>query len=118
MALIVGLKEIVSEASQALASLDAQRLEEMAVSCQILNRCSEASGVADEFVSGLAGPERFQAARELALLGRILEATRLNLKVLYRLREIRAARLEYAPERGGDWIGQTVVSKEAAHGDD
>jgi hypothetical protein len=32
------LKELVVEASRALAQLDAERLEELALSCQALNR--------------------------------------------------------------------------------
>ena len=34
------LKQLVGEASRALASLDADRLEELALSCQALNRDS------------------------------------------------------------------------------
>ncbi len=86
------LRELVVEASMALARLDADRLEELALSCQFLNR--DLAAVGDE--------ERAERARqaqgavgEMAVFGRVLDATRGNLNVLSRLRELREGPLEY-----------------------
>ena len=85
------LKQLVMEASRALALLDAGRLEELALSCQALNRDLGTSGRADR--PRMARQAR-EAAAEMAVLGRVLEATRGNLEVMNRLRELRAGRLE------------------------
>jgi hypothetical protein len=86
------LKEIVVEASLALARLDAGRLEEMAVSCQALNR--DLAPLNEEMCAELAR-QAHDAAGEITVLGRILEATRANLNVMKRLGEQREGRLEY-----------------------
>jgi len=87
------LRELVVEASLALARLDADRLEELAISCQALNR-----GLApnSEQERGERIREAQEALGELAVLGRVLEATHANLEVMKRLRERRGSRLEYA----------------------
>jgi hypothetical protein len=84
------LKVLVAEAAQSLARLDVDRLEEMALSCQALNR-------------GLTVERRLQlqvearaAAKEMAALARVLQATRSNLAVMNRLRELGARRTEYS----------------------
>jgi hypothetical protein len=86
------LKALVREASRALATLDADRLEELALSCQALNR-----DLAPRIVEG--DPTLLRQAREaqadMAVFARVLEATRANLNVMSRLRELRQARLEY-----------------------
>jgi hypothetical protein len=86
------LKEIVVEASRALARLDAPRLEELALSCRALTQV---------LPSGNRGMRRDVArqAREaqgdMAVFARVLEATRANLSVMNRLRELRRGSLEY-----------------------
>ena len=92
------LKELVVEASLALARLDADRLEELALSCQALNR-DLAPGSARSERAELARQAR-EAAGDMAVFARVLEATRANLEVMNRLRELRDGRLEYggAPE--------------------
>jgi aminopeptidase N len=81
------LKQIVSEASQALALLDADRLEELARACQALNR------------GGFQHPELVRQARdaaaEMAVFARVLDATRDNLTVMNRLRDLRLGRVDY-----------------------
>ncbi len=72
------LKELVVTASRALAKLDADRLEELAVSCQALNRDLVQTG-SDEHVA--LKQQSGDAAREMAVFARILEATRANLTV-------------------------------------
>ena len=102
------LKELVDEASQALARLDARRLEELALCCQSLTRTP---GNADQRQS-LARQAR-EAAADMAIFARVLEATRANLQVMNRLKEMRAGRLEYSERqaRGG-------TGTEGGHGHD
>ncbi len=86
------LKKLVVEASRALARLDVHRLEELALSCQMLNRALVSSNAAVS--AALAGQAR-EAVGEMAVFAGVLEATRSNLNVMNRLRELRAGRLEY-----------------------
>ncbi|MGH9598831.1 MAG: hypothetical protein ACRD27_03140 [Terracidiphilus sp.] len=90
------LKELVVEASRALSRLDADRLEQLVLSCQALNR--DLAGDRP-----LAVPIRRRelllearaASNDMAIFARVLEATRANLKVMKRLRELRLGRLEF-----------------------
>ncbi len=100
-----GLKQMVVEASQALARLDAARLEELALSCRALNRMA-----ANPAERAARARESTAAVKEMAVLSRVLEATRANLKVMKRLQDLRAGQLEYTP--GTTW------AKESQHGDD
>jgi len=88
------LRELVVEASLALARLDADRLEELAVSCQALNRDLAPAQFAGTDRAALARQAR-EASEEMAIFGRVLEATRANLDVMRRLRERRSGRVEY-----------------------
>lgn len=87
------LKTLVAEASRALAHLDANRLEELALSCQALNRDLRPSDR-----EAFSGQVR-EAAGDMAVFARVLEATRANLNVMNRLRELHAGRLEYGERR-------------------
>ena len=91
------LREVVVEASLALARLDEERLEELAQCCQALNRDFSAVGKAER--DEIARQAR-DASDEMAVFGRVLDATRANLEVMNRVRERRAARLEYCGARG------------------
>ena len=102
------LKDLVVEASRALARLDADRLEELALSCQTLNR--DLTPVKAEQVSELAR-QAGTAAGEMAVFARVIEATRANLQVMNRLRELRAGRLEYRERQGPGW-----ARAESSHG--
>jgi hypothetical protein len=86
------LKETVAEASRALARLDAGRLEELALSCQALNRDL---AEADKKTHQRLAVEFREAESEMAVFARVLDATRANLQVMNRLRELREGRLEY-----------------------
>jgi len=90
--LIPELREVVVEASLALARLDADRLEELAVSCQALNR-----GLVGWSDAKQREMERLarEASGEMAIFSRVLEATRSNLEVMNQLRERESGRLEY-----------------------
>lgn len=106
------LRSLVTEASKALARLDAARLEELALSCQALNRDLTHNMGRDSrcdlegaFESGDSSRraelalEASAARSDLAVFGRVLEATRSNLAVMERIRALRAGRpLEYRPE--------------------
>jgi hypothetical protein len=78
------LKVMVREASVALAHLDAARLEELAESCHVLAVDPPDMRMARE------------AAGEMEILGRLLEATRANAMVMQRLRALHAVHLEYS----------------------
>jgi|ERR1035438_2611995 hypothetical protein len=103
------LKELVKEASHALARLDADRLEELALSCQALNR--ELTPASKPQRADLARQSR-EAAGEMAVFSRVLEATRANLNVMNRLRELRAGRFEYVEPQSRSW-----TRAESDHGD-
>lgn len=104
------LKQIVTEASRALAGLDAGRLEELAMSCRALNRdlaCGDSTGRLR-----LARQAR-EAAPAMDVLARILDVTRGNLEVMHRLRDLRAGSLEYAAPKSSRW-----APSGSGHGDD
>jgi hypothetical protein len=104
------LKQLVVEASRALARLDADRLEELALSCQALNR-DLADATADDRV--LLACQAEDAKQEMAIFARVLEATRSNLTVMNRLRELRMGRLEYRDLPSPEGWTRT----ESGHGD-
>jgi hypothetical protein len=86
------LRELVGEASRALARLDANRLEELALSCVVLNRAlADGEGISRESLVRQA----HEAQADMAVFARVLEATKANLQVMNRLRELRTERLEY-----------------------
>lgn len=96
------LKELVAEASRALARLDADRLEELALSCQALNRELTPANRARHIE--LAQQSR-AAASDMAIFSRVLDATRANLNVMNRLREMREKRIEYSDRELGKPAG-------------
>ena len=104
------LKELVVEASQALARLDAARLEELALSCQALNRdLAEMDGDARRVLA----PQAQEAIREMAVFARVLEATRSNLDVMNRLRERRTGAVGVSAEL----VAPEWRRTESGHGD-
>ena len=94
------LRALVVEASLALARLDAERLEEMALSCQTLNRALTPLG--EEARAELAR----DAAGEMSIFGRVLEATRANLDVMSRVRRRREGQMEYGAAFGSSATGR------------
>lgn len=97
-----GLKGLVVEASRALAQLDADRLEELALSCQALNRDLALPKPRER--AALAEQAR-EVAVDMAVFSRVLEATRANLNVMLRLRELCEGRLEYSENQVRGWKG-------------
>ena len=96
------LKELVVEASQALARLDATRLEELALSCQALTRTFNPN---DGGGRKLLARQAREAMGDMAVFARVLEATRANLDVMNRLRELRAGRVEYTERQARGCVG-------------
>jgi len=90
------LKELVVEASRALATLDAARLEELALCCQALNRDLE---TADSSWRAEIALQSAEAQRDMAIFARVLEATQANLAVVNRIRALRTGRLIAYTER-------------------
>jgi hypothetical protein len=107
-----GLTELVVEASRALARLDANRLEELALSCQALTKDLSRANAVER--ASLASQARASVG-DMAVFARVLEATRANLKVMNRLRELRAGRLEYGEPPAAAGLGWTQTG--SGHGD-
>lgn len=122
------MKELVVEASRALARLDAERLEELALCCQALNRDLVQSELAHGDADARPHPpadrtalamECKEAEGDMAVFARVLEVTRANLNVMNRLRELRAGRLEYL-EGPSEYRGPPAPGwrgTESGHGD-
>jgi len=87
------LRELVRQASCALARLDTARLQELALCCEALNRGLETMTAEEK--SRLAREAR-ETRSGMAVFARVLQATRSNLRVMHRLRELRIASLEYS----------------------
>jgi hypothetical protein len=102
--LIPELKTVVAEASQALAFLDSARLEELAKSCETLNRRLVLEHTDTDVRQDLA-QQVHEAQAGMAVFGMVLDATRANLSVMKRLREMRLGQLEYtAPQGAARWV--------------
>jgi hypothetical protein len=102
-------QDTLVNASRALAHLDADRLEEMALSCAALVREDhEARSNSRGYQETGSG----ETTREMAIFARVLEATRANLNVMRRLRAVRATQLEYGRRRD-----VCAASEESEHGD-
>lgn len=106
------LKELVWEASHALASLDMKRLEELAHCCQALNR--ELAPVDSTARANLARQAR-EAADEMAIFSRVIDATRANLNVMNRLRDLRAGRFGYGETQIQRWPEPGTGSSNGNH---
>jgi hypothetical protein len=108
------LMELVTEATRALARLDVSRLEELALSCRALTRIPLPTTKQER--ERFAGQAR--AARgEMAVFARVLEATRANLKVMERLRALRAGQAGYSAGTPG-CASFSNKGSEGGHGND
>lgn len=81
----------VAAATDALARLNADRLEEMARTCDELSRGIHS---VDSVCEALA-LERQEAVHEMTILSAVIEATRVNRRVLRRLGEARPPAIGY-----------------------
>jgi hypothetical protein len=131
------LRELVVEASRALARLDADRLEELALCCQALTRdqalmrdqaltCEQAMTLeSNRDLLPIKKSERERLAAEardaqgdMAVFARVLDATRANVQVIERLRALRAGRLEYDEWGRPRWPSPLGGHGENRHGND
>jgi mRNA degradation ribonuclease J1/J2 len=110
----VALRQIVQQATAALVSMDAERLEELARCCTDLNREIELSGEAAE-----AALELREVENDVNLLERVLYETRANLTVLSRLHalRLREAGALRAPFEVEAIQGLSRVERKADYGD-
>jgi hypothetical protein len=106
------LKALVVEASRALARLDTAHLAELALSCEALS-ASLASENTNATTRKVLAREAREAVADMEVFGRILEATRANLKVMNRLRQIRMGQLEYTVEQAGSRAAKADVAESA-----
>jgi len=99
------IRDVLAEASAALARLDANRLEELALACQALNRerGQMTLAVAERPVGGSLARQADEAANDMKAFGRVLEATRANLTVMRRLRQLRKGSVEYSEAQARGW---------------
>ena len=106
------IREVVAEASLALARLDAERLEELALACQALNRdrgpssepdSGTESGVQKRRGEAALAHQVREAAGEMRAFRRVLDATRANLTVMRRLRQRRQGHIEYSEAQARGW---------------
>lgn len=86
-----GELQILREACQALARLDADRLEELAATCRVLNR-----EISQDSSRGRLAAKQDDCRKQLKVLGRIVERTRDNLAVIHRVQD--RARGTHAPD--------------------
>jgi hypothetical protein len=106
------LMELVTEATRALARLDVARLEELALSCQALTRMPPPKTAEEREAFGR---QVCSARGEMAVFARVLEATRANLRVMERLRELRQGAAGYS--EGSEGCGSfNRRDLEGAHG--
>lgn len=103
------LRELVLEASRSLAQLDANRLDELAISCRALIRDVEPSKSVGR---GCLASEVSDAAREMVAFARVLDATRANMRVMRQMMEFQKELPEYGPVAGEGWL-----ATETKHGD-
>jgi len=88
----IKLRNTIAEASLSLALLDADRLEELAFECRKLNNDARLMPSVER--ADLAR-QALQASKEMAVFARVIEATRANLNVMRRLRDLRQGGCEY-----------------------
>ncbi|HEY6490676.1 MAG: hypothetical protein WCC26_19005 [Terracidiphilus sp.] len=103
------LQDLLRDASQALACLDSDRLEALAVSCRALNPFDSSDAVDRARLTGQAQ----SVQQDLAVFARVLAATRANIEVMRRLEGLREGKIEYGARWGGAW-----APRENRHGND
>jgi hypothetical protein len=114
------LRSIVVEATEALARLDADRLEELVLSCQKLSRefsphteTYDAASTAALLATGILPTQlnkyhspSANSSPEMAVFGRLLALTRENISILTRVRLRKSSPLGYSDcHAGKSWLG-------------
>lgn len=106
------LKELVTEATCALARLDVERLQELALSCEALTRVVHST--TPEQREELSR-QSLAARGDMAVFARVLEATRANVKVMERLRNLRTGSAGYS-EVSDSYLGPRRRNSEGEYG--
>jgi hypothetical protein len=99
------LKSLIQEACSALAQLDADRLEELALSCRALNQSQVFARRTEADVRA--------ACTELSVLKNVLKATKANLEVLERIARLRERPFANDPQG----IPSLAMRRENPYGD-
>lgn len=94
------LKELADGALHALARLDAERLERLAIACGAFRRRQAAGNVREGKAQSWDAGE---AVCAIAVFARVMEATRGNLSLMNRIRALCSGPLEYGPWRDKNW---------------
>ena len=97
------VREIIQQTTQALISMNAERLEELARCCAALNRDIQEAEKGTNTVVALQ-----ESRSDLELLGRVLSRTRSNLIILFRLHALRLG--EVGALQRSRSVGQTGYS--------
>ncbi|WP_263359559.1 hypothetical protein [Acidicapsa ligni] len=125
----IALRAIVRQATAALASMDADRLEELARCCVDLNRELQQSGLVSpvDLVAETSNlhhdfkNDLDEASGDLRVLERVLHATRSNLTVFSRLHVLRIQQAQQKIEDGAGLLmetgGRNRQGIEAEYGD-
>ena len=100
-------RKLIHEAVSALARLDADRLEEMALSSEALVRGHLPALSLGSKADALAS---FDLRRELAVFARVLNVTQANMNVLRRLSELRSTSIEYGCRPGRNWTVTEILN--------
>ena len=99
----LGWHQLLQEATEALVRMDADRLEELVRCCEDLNRQQQAvprsrAAARDERMAGMR-----QERASLAVMARLLQETRANLRVLTHLHVLRLKEAAGDAERWHAW---------------
>jgi hypothetical protein len=109
----VALRSIVREATASLIAMDAEKLEELALCCADLNRELRETGQMADAVLAMR-----EARSDMELLGRVLQETRANLRVISRLRVTRLRDANFAASRQSPTTGVWGLrGREVEYGD-
>jgi hypothetical protein len=100
---IVEIRQLVVEAAQSLSVLDVDRLELLALSCEELNHNLDSGSL------HIMIDDPYRMKRDMASLARVLEATRSNLSVMNRLRELHRRHAGYHAELPADLANTEAV---------
>jgi hypothetical protein len=92
---LLNLRAVVGEVMGALGRFDADRLDELAISCE--NWLTEPGAVGLEW--GLSDTA-MRGSREIQLFGLLLETTKANLRLICHPRLMSTVQLEYVPGAG------------------
>ncbi len=114
-----GWHELLQEATDALVRMDADRLEELVRCCEDLNRQQQASPrkVATALANRATVRQMQEELASLAVMGRLLEETRANLRVLTHLHVLRLKEAAGDAEKWSAWRHSASGAAGVGYGD-